>query len=276
MTDDERRQWLDMLGDELRLRNHLGDFYLRSSSRKGDRLTASREWWRQVEITLQKFVDLNESGRHVQPFPRDLLETLSGLAGEFATGRIPEPVKDGVMIGNKPHSPRKRRDIAWAIAYVDAAKRGEINDYHYLKTVAQQYGVSTTTVGNWVKSRSEICAGLDLSGSPEQINATMHRAAKYYQKATGKEPNPKDRKRKGDTLIAAASAREGDERKALLLLSTNGVDWTPVGPEAMGERLTGEIIALIATPSGTASVRSLDDALDYAFRAVSFPRPPKS
>lgn len=208
MTDDERRQWLEMLGDELRLRNRLMGLYPNSSSRKSDRLAASRAWWRQVEITLQKFVDLDGGHEHVRPFPRDLLETLSGLAGEFATGRIPEPVKDAVLRGNKLHGPQTRRDIAWAIAYIDAAKRGEIQDHHHNKTVGQQYGVSTTTVSKWVTGRDEICEGLDLSGSPEEIEKRMRRAGEYYRKATGREPRPRERKEKGSSIAPTRSVKE--------------------------------------------------------------------
>lgn len=225
MTDNERRQWLDLLGDELELRRYLLNLYPRSSSRESDRLTASRAWWRQVEITLQKFVDLDEGHGHVQPFPRDLLETLSGLAGELATGRTPGPVKDAVTSGNKLHGPRKRRDIAWAIAYIDATKRGEIQDYRHNKTVGQQYSVSTTTVRKWMTGRSKICEGLDLSGSPEEIEKRMRRAGEYYRKATGKEPRPRGRKGKGSSM---------------------------------------------------APTRSVGEAVKEAFRAVSFPRPPKS
>ncbi|MFQ5566114.1 MAG: WD40 repeat domain-containing protein [Paracoccaceae bacterium] len=49
------------------------------------------------------------------------------------------------------------------------------------------------------------------------------------------------------TLIAAGS--EGGN--VLFLRSTDGVDWTPVQPEAARERLTGAINALMAAPDGT-------------------------
>jgi len=47
------------------------------------------------------------------------------------------------------------------------------------------------------------------------------------------------------TLIAAGSEGDFGEEKVLLLRSTDGVDWTLVGPE-VGERPTGWISALIA------------------------------
>ncbi len=53
------------------------------------------------------------------------------------------------------------------------------------------------------------------------------------------------------TLFAAGLEGDYREPKVLLLRSTDGADWTPVRPEAAGERLAGAISALLAAPDGT-------------------------
>ncbi len=53
------------------------------------------------------------------------------------------------------------------------------------------------------------------------------------------------------TLIAAGREYLAGDAKILLLRSVNGVDWTPIRPEAVGKRLARQINALIAAPDGT-------------------------
>ncbi len=196
--------WEAQVRKEHELRTRLYILASDPASSKSERVCASKQWWRQVQITLKLFIDLTEQGAYLTTFPSQMLQSLCGLVDEFAIGNIPQLVRESANSGSA-RNVNWRRDVACAVAYVEAVRRDEIHDSTAFQTVCSAFGVSKTTVENWLKDRDRFCDVLGSSDDTETITLKMTRAGELYKSAK----TPKN-KRKPDPEIASLS----DAKKA--------------------------------------------------------------
>lgn len=114
----------------------------------------------------------------LMPLPPDQVERLSSLFGYFASGTIPQLVRDCVTRGQTSPGPDETRHIKFAVAYIQAARAGRLLDTSPVKTVAECYGVSKRTVQSWQAS-VEVNPG-KLSGNIASLPDKMRAAGEQY------------------------------------------------------------------------------------------------
>ena len=106
--------------------------------------------------------------------PPDLAAMLHGLFGYLGVGHIPDPILDAAKgAGRRSIGPVERRDIETAVAYVRAAKRGEIDDKSPVQTICVQYEVGRSTVQGWLRSFDERSIQTQLL--PRRMKESAHR-----------------------------------------------------------------------------------------------------
>jgi hypothetical protein len=155
----------------------------------GARHEAVRSWWSAVEEVLRFNVEALNAGHAPQPPPSELMTVLRQLADQLAAGIIPDPIRDVAAKGKgRPGAgPMERRDITWAVAYRHACNddgllwsgvQVRINDPHPMKTLAGWYGVTRSTVKEWMRKGpiSELPAapgGADDGGEASSLSALL-------------------------------------------------------------------------------------------------------
>jgi len=160
----------------------------RDAPRSGELYDANRSWWFAVHEVLQVYTQAQvQLHRTLEPFPGQLLMRLGKLTHDLGRGIVPQVVSDASKgkLG-RPVGWTERRDIAHAIFYVQACKSGKIADRAYNKTVRDTYGVTRSTVQNWIKDADRLCAGIPRPFSPEAVlNQMRLSGARYYRIGRG-------------------------------------------------------------------------------------------
>ena len=185
MTLDPQEEWPRLVAlerDAAKTARNVGND--RASSKK-QRADALRAWWSTVSAVLTFYVrTLKSHGFTLEPMPADILILLAHLSEDLSNG-IVHPILDDVYItGRRTMWRKQRHDIAKAIYYIEAVRRGEIKDPHPIKTVREQFGVLQRTVQRWIERRNKICTGAPGGGlgyAPDDIREAMVFAGGQYQ-----------------------------------------------------------------------------------------------
>ncbi|MBM0207612.1 hypothetical protein JNW90_35035 [Micromonospora sp. STR1s_5] len=117
----------------------------------------------------------------------------------IGVGKIPGPVEASRERGVSSHRPVERKDICCAVAYVVAAKCGDVKDRAHVKTVATAFEVDKRTVQGWVAEYGSLDPSVFCGGQYEELLPRMERAAERYQNSG----------RSGKAIDRRASKRQG-------------------------------------------------------------------
>ncbi len=113
-----------------------------------EKQAASRRWWSAANAVLWHYVRTHAQERiTLEPLPANLLARLANLAEELSNGNVSELISDVHKIGRPRKWRKERHDIARAIYYVEAVRRGEIADRHPIKTVHEACRGAAATMG---------------------------------------------------------------------------------------------------------------------------------
>jgi hypothetical protein len=134
-----------------------------------------------MELLRSEFLVRIGDGEREVRLPVEAIGRVAKLLESLSGGHLPDAVKAAIsMNGHPEYRLSERRDIAFAIFYIDAAKKGDIPDRAYNKTVAEAFGVDRTTVQNWVRNSDRICANVGRPGT-RSLKRRMLQAAKQYR-----------------------------------------------------------------------------------------------
>ncbi len=185
MTVGPQQEWDRLVALEKTAAKSARDVCNNTKSSKKQRANALRAWWSAVNAVLIFYIRApRDHGFPLEPMPADTLSRLSALSEELSNGNIPPVIEDVYVTGRRLMWRMQRRDIAKAIYYIDAVRRGEIEDPHPIKTVREHFGVLQRTVQRWIKRRDEICTGVaggDPGYAPDDIRKAMVFAGGQYR-----------------------------------------------------------------------------------------------
>lgn len=152
-----------------------------NSDKTPEKAEAVRHWWMVASALTRFFVQVRlKKELELQPFPAYALTRLSNISEELGVGNVPTFVTDGRKAGRVLWR-GERRHIAHAVFYIEAAKRGEIQDRSYNKTVREAFRVSAKAVQGWLKQRDKICVGLPYKHlTPAMIQRKMQESGAIY------------------------------------------------------------------------------------------------
>ena len=142
---------------------------------------AVRHWWSIANAALWMFTRTRAQHNHeLQPFPSFLFGRLANISEEISNGIIPTFVEDA-RSGGRPMYRGERHHIAYGVLYIEAVRRGEIDDKAPNQTVRRAYNVTAKAVQGWVKRRDELCVGVPFSHlSADQLREKMLKCAANY------------------------------------------------------------------------------------------------
>jgi anti-sigma28 factor (negative regulator of flagellin synthesis) len=175
------------------------------TSRKADpaRTAAARELFAAFECLMECYRDPKNwrDGQPQEVIPAELARVLGGLCGYLAVGKIPDPIKDVAGPGEKKPGPTERHDIEIALAYIAAAKAGEVRDGSPVKTIIEEYQVKRRTVEIWSHKFSK------FEVEPTKLFDLMKQAGRRYRAAGRSETAvaTRDKKRHGGEKIVIAA-----------------------------------------------------------------------
>lgn len=187
MTPAERaeanRTWADLLDEEKRLFTRLCELDRANPEKTPEKSRELRNWWRLANAILWTMTRTKaQHGVDLEPFPAFTLGRIAHLAEELSNGHVPTFVTDAAK-GGRALWRKERHHIACAVLYVEGAKRGELQDRSPNKTVREIYGVTKTTVQQWLKNRDAICVGVPYSRlAPEQLAKKMRECGEIYRR----------------------------------------------------------------------------------------------
>ena len=110
-----------------------------------------------AELVLRAYCrpkNWESQARPAEPLPVQLAAVIANQIRYLAVGKCPEPIAVLTGRGQPGVGPHEDRDIGLAVAYVKAAKRGDIQDRSPVKTVCRLYGVDDSTVRRWRRANS--------------------------------------------------------------------------------------------------------------------------
>jgi len=174
--------WQSLLADEERLFNRARELSRENWEKTDARSKAVREWWSVANAILWKYTRTQaQQNIYLEPMPIITMARLANIAEELSNGNVPSFVSDAATSG-RPRWLKERHHIAYAIYYIEAAKRGEIQDRSHNKTVREIYGVSARAVQKWVEERDEICVGVPIRNLDSTlIEKKMRESGAVYQ-----------------------------------------------------------------------------------------------
>jgi hypothetical protein len=152
---------------------------------------AARAWWASVSELLVAYARLRTHAKlWPDPEPLEALLALAHLADDLAAGTLPEMIRDvAEAFSGRPMGRAERHALAYAVLYIEAALRGEIEDRFPKKTVSEIYGVSAQTVRNWLGRRDELLvrfpsANMDATVLASRMRHAGHRYSKVGRGST--------------------------------------------------------------------------------------------
>ena len=92
-----------------------------------------------------------DTGKPLHHFPPQVSQICSDFTRYILAGKLPGPIAQLLGRGTPAIGPEEARDICQAVAYIDAAQRGIIQDRKYTQTIATTYAVDARTVQRWVR-----------------------------------------------------------------------------------------------------------------------------
>ena len=142
-------EWMKLLERERALRLEL--LALGEDGDRDKRRDLSREWWGQIAKVLKAYPPALKDISPFEPHPTEITYFLAGLAGYLAVGDIPQPIADVRGRGRTAMGPTEETHVAYATAYMVAAKDKHLTDRNYFKTICDAYGVRRQTAQKWLK-----------------------------------------------------------------------------------------------------------------------------
>ncbi len=119
-----------------------------------------RRWWMVANSMLWMFNRVqDQQGEVLNPFPTMPLGRIANVCEELGNGNIPDAISDASKAGRQMWR-AERHHIAYAVFYLEAVAKGDIEDKSPNKTVRQIYNVTSEAVRGWQRPRDEICAGV--------------------------------------------------------------------------------------------------------------------
>lgn len=143
-------EWQALLQRERKLRS-AAFAAARDGHAKPIRREALTKWWSCVALVLDGSVQRAHGDSFDRPVPMDLFKIISSFAAAMGQGNLPGPIRDVPEKGRVGIGSREQRHIDIAAAYIQAAKRGEVNDPKPIKTVATAYSVTRQCAQRWAR-----------------------------------------------------------------------------------------------------------------------------
>ena len=140
-------KWESLLEEEDELFSRAADLDRVTGEKTNEKSEIVRQWWGVVNAILWMIVRTKaQHDLDLTPLPAFTLGRLANMAEELSNGNVPSFITDAGSSG-RPMWRVERHYIAFGILYIEAAKRGEILDKSYNKTVRQAYNVTSHTNG---------------------------------------------------------------------------------------------------------------------------------
>lgn len=175
----ENIDWAEELRRESELRKTLSQM---EGAPVGTRRKAARAWFEQASRVLRICTFNSRSGMLEIEAPGYLFATVAKLFDHLGRGIIPSPISEVSGRGRPRIGPDEERHIAWASAYINGARIGEIEDPHPVKTIGDAYGVERQVAQRWAGAR--LPESLGVGGySAENVKLRMLEAARIYRNA---------------------------------------------------------------------------------------------
>lgn len=150
----------------------------------------SKEWFEASEALLKEcrlWISKQPSGTSIAD---EGLARIEGILHHLSQGLMPDPIRLATLKDGNPMWPGERHDIAMAVFYAQAAKRGEISDRKHNKTIRNLYSVDDSTVRRWIRGADEICANITQPEASKLSNAIQIAGQRYSTLRTGRKNNP--------------------------------------------------------------------------------------
>lgn len=178
-------EWVDLLGAEEKAFQFCCELDREQPTRTREKSEAVRHWWVIANAVIWMFTRTRAQYDHeLQPFPMFVLGRLANISEEISNGIIPSFVEDARGGRGRPLRLGERRHIAYGVLYIEAVRRGEINDNAPNQTVRRAYNVTAKAVQGWVKRRNEICIGVPHRHlTPEKLRAKMLECGSVYSRS---------------------------------------------------------------------------------------------
>lgn len=180
---DLQAKWSDLLQQEEIAFQRCCELDRQNHDRSSEKSEAVRHWWNVVNAVLWMFNRTRAQHDHeLKPFPMYVLGRLANISEEISNGIIPTFVEDA-RGGGRPLYLGERKHIAYGVLYVEAARRGEIDDKAPNKTVRQAYNVTAKAVQGWMKRRDQICVGVPIRHlDPQELREKMLECGQVYSR----------------------------------------------------------------------------------------------
>jgi hypothetical protein len=179
-TRDEHRDWSALVEEERALRSTWLSLLRQQKPSPAARAKAARDWWRVVSEVMAGCVEGSRRGSLDRAPPVELFRVLELLAGDLAAGNLPSPMREAVSRGRGGMGPTEQRHIAIAAAYIQAAKRGDLDDKTPIKTITEAYGVTRQAAQAWGKRD---VSSFKLPSHPQALTKKMREVGAIYSRA---------------------------------------------------------------------------------------------
>lgn len=147
-----------------------------------DKSEELRHWWAIAHEGLQRKRRQDEVSEALSDLLDEVTFRFLLISDRLADGKIPPDIK-GIGLRGLRHSLLEAKDIAWAIAYLQACKRGEIKNEKPTSTVAEAYDVTKRAAQKWVTERAEYLELVDFNDiKGKKLEREMFEAAARYKK----------------------------------------------------------------------------------------------
>ena len=183
LTTTSSAAWTKLYEDELALRQRCSELDRRNQARSALKSETLREWWGSMNQLLRSFTKSYQNrAEWLEPPPLEALLILAALADQLAGGVIPDLVRDvSEAYSGRPSSRGERHARVYAVLYIEAALRGEIDDRHPKKTVRETYGVTAEAVRGWIRRRDDLLVRFPVMDlTPEVLVLRMQAAGAMY------------------------------------------------------------------------------------------------
>ena len=140
-----------------RFRTVVAKFNGAVSSKKRPSQNILSQLWEAVHLVLRAYNrpgNFSPLGTPKEHFPPEVADFLANQVEYIRSGKLPDPMKDMLRPGSPGTGPQEDRDIGVAVAYIQAARNGLIEDKHPVTTIHDSYGVAQRTVRSWQQKRS--------------------------------------------------------------------------------------------------------------------------
>jgi hypothetical protein len=179
-----KEMWADLIEAEEAAFQRCCELDRENSDKTAEKAEAVRYWWNMINSVLWMFNRTRAQYDHeLQPFPMFVLGRLANVSEEVSNGIIPSIIEDARGGRGRPWRLRERRHIAYGVLYIEAVRRGEIDDKAPNQTVRRAFNVTAKAVQGWMKQRNNICVGVPFKHlTPEELRRKMFECGGVYSR----------------------------------------------------------------------------------------------